>query len=263
MADFKSIKNPDLIQAFHLVEYDSTPERQAEFMQEVVKARYMTVASFSPEPEEDEEGNLKFAENASVSFPDIRNDKGEKYFPAFTDWKEAQKWEIREGQHVVGMTFDDYAGIVLQDNDADGFVINPFSENIKIDRQVITSLKQQQAAFMKRQQLMYERNHPEQAASNEPMEFRQLTAWPEKMLEEVITYLKEQPVKLAYLQGVIQGERKGCMFILDHQGSDEAIFGGIARIAQPYMQGMYLYMATTASDLGRKAVEGLKPFYEM
>ena len=28
MADFKSLKNPDLIQAFHLVQYDPTPERQ-------------------------------------------------------------------------------------------------------------------------------------------------------------------------------------------------------------------------------------------
>ena len=25
-----------------------------------------------------------------------------------------QKWELREGQHVVGMTFDDYAGMVLR-----------------------------------------------------------------------------------------------------------------------------------------------------
>ena len=50
MADFKSLKNPDLIQAFHLVQYDPTPERQGEFMQEVVKARYLTAASFSPAP---------------------------------------------------------------------------------------------------------------------------------------------------------------------------------------------------------------------
>lgn len=78
-----------------------------------------------------------------------------------------QKWELREGQHVVGMTFDDYAGMVLQDKDAAGFVINPFGENIRIERQVITALKQQQAAYLKRQQLTYERNHPEQAASNE------------------------------------------------------------------------------------------------
>ncbi|WP_024737248.1 hypothetical protein [Enterocloster asparagiformis] len=80
MADFKSLKNPDLIQAFHLVQYDPTPERQGEFMQEVVKARYLTAASFSPEPDVDEEGNLKFSEDATISFPDIHNDKG-KNFP--------------------------------------------------------------------------------------------------------------------------------------------------------------------------------------
>ena len=56
MADFKSLKNPDLIQAFHLVQYDPTPERQGEFMQEVVKARYLTEDCFKPEPEVDEYG---------------------------------------------------------------------------------------------------------------------------------------------------------------------------------------------------------------
>ena len=263
MADFKSLKNPDLIQAFHLVQYDPTPERQGEFMQEVVKARYLTAASFNPEPDVDEEGNLKFSEDATISFPDIHNDKGEKFFPAFSDWKSMQKWELREGQHVVGMTFDDYAGMVLQDKDAAGFVINPFGENIRIARQVITALKQQQAAYLKRQQLTYERNHPEQAASNAPMEFHELSSYPEKMLEEITEFLKQQPVKKAYMQGVIQGDRKGCMFVLEHQGKDEAIFGGIARIAQPYMQGMYLYMATPVSDLGQKAIEGLEPFYEL
>ena len=83
------------------------------------------------------------------------------------------------------------------------------------------------------------------------------------MLEEITEFLKQQPVKKAYMQGVIQGDRKGCMFVLEHQGKDEAIFGGIARIAQPYMQGMYLYMATPVSDLGQKAIEGLEPFYEL
>ena len=146
---------------------------------------------------------------------------------------------------------------------AAGFVINPFGENIRIERQVITALKQQQAAYLKRQQLTYERNHPEQAASNAPMEFHELSSYPEKMLEEITEFLKQQPVKKAYMQGVIQGDRKGCMFILEHQGKDEAIFGGIARIAQPYMQGMYLYMATPVSDLGQKAIEGLEPFYEL
>ena len=96
-----------------------------------------------------------------------------------------------------------YAGMILQDNEANGFVINPFDENIKIDRQVIISLKQQQAAYLKRQQLTYERNHPEAAASNAPMEFHELATWPEKMLEEIVAFLKEQPVKTAYMQGCL------------------------------------------------------------
>ena len=51
MADIKELKNQDLIMAYHLMQYNATPERQAEFMQEVVKARFLAPASFDPEPE--------------------------------------------------------------------------------------------------------------------------------------------------------------------------------------------------------------------
>lgn len=263
MTDFKSLKNPELIQAYRLMEYDPTPERQAEFLQEVVDAQFMAPAAFSPEPEEDWEGTMTFSEDSTVTFPEIRNSGDEKYFPAFTDWKEMQKWEMQEGQHVVGLSFEDFASMIFQDKDATGFVINPFGESIKIDRDVITTLKQQQAAFLKRQQMIEERNHPERQPSNEPMEFCRLESYPEEMLEEITEFLKEQPVKLAYMQGVLQGERKGCMFILEHEGSEEDIFGGIIRLAKPYMSGMYLYMANADSELGQKALEGLDPFFRL
>ena len=263
MADIKTLKNPDLIQAFHLVQYDPTPERQGELMQEVIKARYMAAATFDPEPEKDENGNLKFSEKTAIRMQEVTNDKGEKYLPAFTDWKTMQKWELKEGQHVIGMSFNDYAALVLRDKDCAGFIINPMAEKIRIERAAIAAIIQQQAAFMKRKQMEYERNHPEAAAAKAPMEFHPLTSYPEKMLEDVKSFLKDQPVKSAYLQGVIQGDRKGCIFVLDFQEGRDAIFNGIAKIAQPYMQGMYLYMAPLSTDLGQKAVQGLEPFYEI
>lgn len=263
MADIKSLKNPELIQAYRLVEYDPTPERQAEFMQEVVNAQFMAPAMFSTEPEENEEGEMTFSGDVTVTFPEIRNSGDEKYFPAFTDWKEMQKWELQEGQRIVSLSFEDFASMILQDESATGFVINPFGESIKIGRDIIITLKQQQAAFYKRQQLMEERNHPERQPSDEPMEFCRLESYPEEMLEEIAEFLKEQPVKLAYMQGVLQGERRGCMFILDYEGSEEDIFGGIIRLAKPYMNGMYVYMASADSELGQKALEGVEPFFRL
>ena len=289
MADIKELKNQDLIMAYHLMQYNATPERQAEFMQEVVKARFLAPASFDPEPETGEDGKLKLQPNTKVSFPEVANNEGKKYLPAFTDWKSAQKWELKEGQRLIATNFEDYAAMVLRDQDASGFVINPFEENIRIERNVIAAIKQQQAAFIKQKLAEAQKRQAEQkgqaaagqgnGAAGQPagqqgqsapgqaqrtvtLPFHRIEKCPEKFLEEARTYLKTQPVKKAYLQGLMQGDRKGCLFVLDHEGDEKALFNELAKISKPYMPGMYLYATTVNSDLGKKAINGMEPFYE-
>ena len=289
MADIKELKNQDLIMAYHLMQYNATPERQAEFMQEVVKARFLAPASFDPEPETGEDGKLKLQPNTKVSFPEVANNEGKKYLPAFTDWKSAQKWELKEGQRLIATNFEDYAAMVLRDQDASGFVINPFEENIRIERNVIAAIKQQQAAFIKQKLAEAQKRQAEQkvqaaagqgnGAAGQPagqqgqsapgqaqrtvtLSFHRIEKCPEKFLEEARTYLKTQPVKKAYLKGLMQGDRKGCLFVLDHEGDEKALFNELAKISKPYMPGMYLYATTVNSDLGKKAINGMEPFYE-
>ena len=289
MADIKELKNQDLIMAYHLMQHNATPERQAEFMQEVVKARFLAPASFDPEPETGEDGKLKLQPNTKVSFPEVANNEGKKYLPAFTDWKSAQKWELKEGQRLIATNFEDYAAMVLRDQDASGFVINPFEENIRIERNVIAAIKQQQAAFIKQKLAEAQKRQAEQkvqaaagqgnGAAGQPagqqgqsapgqaqrtvtLSFHRIEKCPEKFLEEARTYLKTQPVKKAYLQGLMQGDRKGCLFVLDHEGDEKALFNELAKISKPYMPGMYLYATTVNSDLGKKAINGMEPFYE-
>ena len=289
MADIKELKNQDLIMAYHLMQYNATPERQAEFMQEVVKARFLAPASLDPEPETGEDGKLKLQPNTKVSFPEVANNEGKKYLPAFTDWKSAQKWELKEGQRLIATNFEDYAAMVLRDQDASGFVINPFEENIRIERNVIAAIKQQQAAFIKQKLAEAQKRQAEQkgqaaagqgnGAAGQPagqqgqsapgqaqrtvtLSFHRIEKCPEKFLEEARTYLKTQPVKKAYLQGLMQGDRKGCLFVLDHEGDEKALFNELAKISKPYMPGMYLYATTVNSDLGKKAINGMEPFYE-
>ena len=289
MADIKELKNQDLIMAYHLMQYNATPERQAEFMQEVVKARFLAPASFDPEPETGEDGKLKLQPNTKVSFPEVANNEGKKYLPAFTDWKSAQKWELKEGQRLIATNFEDYAAMVLRDQDASGFVINPFEENIRIERNVIAAIKQQQAAFIKQKLAEAQKRQAEQkvqaaagqgnGAAGQPagqqgqsapgqaqrtvtLSFHRIEKCPEKFLEEARTYLKTQPVKKAYLQGLMQGDRKGCLFVLDHEGDEKALFNELAKISKPDKPGMYLYATTVNSDLGKKAINGMEPFYE-
>lgn len=259
MADLKTIQNPDLILAYHLVQYNAAPERQAEFMQEVIKARFIAPAVIEPAPKVLEDGTAEIPEDATIRFPEVQNSEGLKFFPAFTDWKSMENWELKEGQQVIATTFEDYAAIVLRDPQTGGFVINPFGENIRIGRDAIRKLKDQQMSYLKRKILEAQKNAAKPPIS---LSFHQIEKCPEPLLEAARDFLKGYKVKAAYIQGVMQGDKRGCVFVIDHEDDEKAIFTGLAQLARPYMSGMYLYAASLATDLGKKASEGIEPFYQ-
>ena len=93
------------------------------------------------------------------------------------------------------------------------------------------------------------------------MEFHELSSYPEKMLEEITEFLKQQPVKKGVHAGRDPGRPQGLHV---HSGASGKGRGHFRRESpashSPTCRGMYLYMATPVSDLGQKAIEGLEPF---
>jgi len=111
-------------------------ERQQMFEREMLKAVYMTPVAISPEPETDEEGNVKLVPGSKVSMQMLPiKDRG--MLMAFTDSKEFKKWNNENALHTISMTMQDFFGAVLSDNKLAGVTINPFSANIIIPRERI------------------------------------------------------------------------------------------------------------------------------
>lgn len=258
MAQLKEIQNPELIQAYHMLQYESTPERQGEFMQQVVNARFLAPAFFDPEPKKDENGRFVLDKNVKIGFPDLVNKDGKKYFPVFTDWKEAQKWDLKNGQRLAVTRFADYESLVLNNDQAAGFVINPFGENIRIERKTIEELSKQHKSYqgMRRYQRAGQGPMPQS-----PLEIAPLERYPQALADQVCDLLKDQPVKAAYIQGAIQDGVKGVVFVLDQEEGSQDLSGRIARLARPYMKGMFLFVTGAGSELGKKIMEGTEPFY--
>ncbi len=83
-----------------------------------------------------------------VRFEDIQNAEGDKYYLAFTDMEEYNKWN-EDGTHdqALIMTMEDFGNILIRNiNDLKGFVINPFGENISISKNLLLSLLKQKEA---------------------------------------------------------------------------------------------------------------------
>ncbi len=135
----KPVSNPMLIGAIQLMKADGTPKHKKMVSDEIIKACYVTPAMVTPVPEE---GETKLGPGTHVQLPVLAAPDGKQFFMAFTDIKELKKWKDDEEQQTVTMTFEDYAAMLFKkDNQGNpspvaGFVINPFSMNIIVPKEM-------------------------------------------------------------------------------------------------------------------------------
>ena len=81
-------------------------------------------------------------EASNIQFTLLPNQSGQPFFPAFTSWDELRKLCGPKNQQTVSITFDHYASMVLRDNRAAGFVIDPFGCCLSFEREMISHLVQ-------------------------------------------------------------------------------------------------------------------------
>ena len=81
-------------------------------------------------------------QDTAIQFQLIANQEGQAFLPAFTGWEELRKLCGPKNQQTVMLGFDHYAGMILKDKRAAGFVIDPFGCCLSFDRDMISHLVQ-------------------------------------------------------------------------------------------------------------------------
>lgn len=136
------IRNPKLVLAMRKMASDNSPKNRSEMAEILMDSCLIS-------PAEKEVTLLeKAGASTRVRFADIVNDKGEKYYLAFTDLDEYAKWNVKQKHNeALSMTMNDFGTILIRNiNDLKGFVINPFGENVSITKQQLLSLLKQREA---------------------------------------------------------------------------------------------------------------------
>lgn len=139
----KNVSNPMLAGSIELLKAENTPEHQKMFWNELMKAKLLSPVIIDSVPEPDEDGNAKLAPGSKVQFPMLSTKDGKRFFMAFTDQPEMDKWPGAEEPDFFALTFKDYADLLLRKDPkgnlspALGFVVNPYSGNIVITREML------------------------------------------------------------------------------------------------------------------------------
>ena len=149
----KSVSNPMLMGTIELMKEEDTPEHRGMFVEELVKASFLSPALIEPAPTEDSEGNLKVTAGSKVQFPMLTAPDGRKFFMAFTDAQEYDKWQEKTRPlPTFALKFEDYAAMLFHKDgngnasNALGYVINPAGCNIIVPREMVANVMAARAA---------------------------------------------------------------------------------------------------------------------
>ena len=136
------ITNPQLRQAAAVMRrLDTRESREAVLDLVISQARFLAPVTITPPPEGDG-GTATLGQGTAIEFQLIANQEGQPFFPAFTDWDELRKLCGPKNQQTLVLAFEDYAAMILRDNRAAGFVVDPFGDCLSFDRPMVEHLLQ-------------------------------------------------------------------------------------------------------------------------
>lgn len=238
-----------------------TKENQTEtgmnmlFEEIVMNAHFLSVIFLSEAPKPNGDGTVTFQKNTTMQMPMLSGAGGKHFYPVFTDHDELAKWQRMEKPNTLILTFDDYAAFLEKNEQAEGIVINPFSDNFVLNRKLVAHLKTQKDLRTKgvsRNKI----SKDTKVMVGEPKEY------PAEMVEALQEHMRGVPtIERAWLRLMIKDNVQSFLVVVDFVGNREEIFGKIAAVVRPHLKNIYLDMVPYQDGFGKKAVENVEPFY--
>lgn len=137
------VKNQRLKDAIEALRKEQTTENYVKLLNEVVAAKLLIPVLLDKKPEYDEKLNeIMLEKDTEISFELIKSEKGELYYPVFTDGEELRKCDDDKDRQSLIVNFDDLAAMLLQpQNQVAGFSINPMSDDVRFTTEMIAAMK--------------------------------------------------------------------------------------------------------------------------
>ena len=100
------------------------------------------VVSTNTELIADENNHLSFHDNHKAKFILLNHKERGSFFPVFTSEDELRKLKTEEKFSAFSMTFADIAELTEHTPNVNGFVLNPFNQNLPFSKEMLSAIKQ-------------------------------------------------------------------------------------------------------------------------
>lgn len=166
--DLSKIDNSELTNAIEEMKKEySDATRDAVVNAAVFSTTFFIPAIFDKSTElvQNDQQRLEFTERPKAQFVLIENPQGEKYLPAFTSTELLKAFRDRDEQAKTSqsfvMSFADLAGVIESFGFIQGFVINPFDQNLPFTKDFIQAIRKNLVEQMQQMQQQDDSEKPD------------------------------------------------------------------------------------------------------
>ena len=241
----KTNENERLKKLLKKIDEDNSPELENEILEEIImKANFLSYIN----------SNELESTFGNINFNILKTDDNKTYLPAFTDLEELSKWGIPANMNTITLNFDDYAEIILDNDNIDGLVINPFGDYYIIPKEGLKDLKEMKKERLKVNEIKIESNS--KILISEPKHY------PTMMMEAITNCCDSLGnINKAWLLEMMTEKDRSWLLVLDFEGDKNSIFSKISQATRSYLGNMYLDMLPYEDDFARNSVQNHKAFF--
>lgn len=148
------IANPNLVNIIKDIKQGKNIE--VLFWKEIYKAKFLCPVNMDNLKVTNKKNNeVRLDEEAELSFLSIKNQNNQRFLMAFTDWNELNKWSKNQKQQILVLSYEEYQKI-FEKNDFvyQGIVINPYGENLVLDKQILKKTMNKEPVAKKGESVM-------------------------------------------------------------------------------------------------------------
>ena len=221
----------------------------------VFNTGFLSPVNLSKPPVYDASGELILAPDTEFIFTMLDNGKGERFFPLFTESEELAKWEQSEAPYTIQMDFDRYASMLERNISHAGIVINPFSDNLLVNRQIV-------AKWYEKKQIMQKGHAQHIITPDSEYAFFTLDPYPTQMADKLRETAKNMSgVKKLWLRGVTLNGSDDFLLIVDFSGDRLSLFSELGNAAKPFLEEKSIHIISLDEGFGKRATENETPIY--
>ena len=130
---------------------DNNPRLENEVLEEIImKVNFLSYIN--------SDQNNTETDFENINFNVLTTDDNKIYLPAFTDLEELAKWGIPSNMDTITLNFDNYVEIILENENIEGLVINPFGDLYILSKEWLRELKDMKKDRLKVNEVRIEAN---------------------------------------------------------------------------------------------------------